>query len=129
VPHAPTPTATVGTSSIVLKNGTSASIPVSCVTAACSGTVTLVEKTTTKVAYEKKVGKKTVTAYKTTTMTTTLGTTSFKLNKGKKATETLVLNATGKKVVGRATTKNTAHEFLETAVKGGATTTKAVVVS
>ena len=128
VPPAPTPKVTV-TSSIVLKNGTAASIPVSCAAATCSGTVKLVEKTTSKVPYKKKVGKKTVTAYKTKTVITVLGTASFKLNKGKKATETLVLNATGKRVVGRATAKKTFHEFLETTVKGGATTIRAAVVS
>jgi hypothetical protein len=129
VPPAPTPKVTVGIASIVVKNGASASIPVSCATATCSGTVKLVEKSTSKVAYKKKVGKKTVTAYKTKTVITVLGSASFKLKKGKKASEVLVLNATGKKIVGGATTKKALHEFLETTVKGGRTTTKAVVVS
>lgn len=128
-PAAPTPRVTIGTGSIVLLKGTTAGIPVSCATATCVGTVKLIEKTTIKVAYKKKVGHRTVIAYKTKTVITVLGSVAFNLKKDKKATETLVLNAAGKALLGHATAKIAFHEFLETTVRGGSTTTKPVVVS
>ncbi len=124
-----TPEVSIDTSDVDVVNDATASVPVSCAALACSGSIKLVEKTERKIAYKAKAGKKTVTRYKVETTTSVLGAATFRVAEGKKATERLVLNSLGKSVDSGLTATKTSRQFLQTTVRGGGTTTKAVIVT